>query len=63
MPLMEKGLISIIIKNKILFVKNIKTDEQELNSLDYQVLFSYRQIRTDFFSINTAISINSNESS
>ena len=43
--------------------KIIKTDEQELNSLDYQVLLSYRQTRTDFFPVNTAISINSNESS
>ena len=41
--------------------KIIKTDEQELNSLDYQVLLSYRQTRTDFFPVNTAISINSSE--
>ncbi len=41
--------------------KIIKSDEQELNSLDYQVLLSYRQTRTDFFPVNNAISINSSE--
>ena len=42
--------------------KILQTDEQELNSLDYQVLLSYRQARTDFFPVNTSLSISQNQS-
>ena len=37
--------------------KVLQTDESDLNSLDYQVLQSYRQTRTDFFPVNTCITL------
>ena len=40
-------------------LKILNTDEQELNSLDYQVLLSFRQTRTDFFPMKTSLSIDS----
>ena len=36
-----------------------KTDDSELNSLDYQVMQSYKNKRTDFFPINTCLSLSS----
>ncbi len=33
------------------------TDEQELNSLDYQVLNSIKELRTDFFPVKKALSL------
>ena len=38
-------------------MKILNTDEQELNSLDYQVLLSFKQLRTDFFPMKTSMSI------
>ena len=38
-----------------------KTDESDLNSLDYQVRQSYKNKRTDFFPINTCLSLSSNK--
>lgn len=40
-------------------MKILNTDEQELNSLDYQVLLSFKQLRTDFFPMKTSMSIDS----
>ena len=37
------------------------TDESELNSLDYQVMQSIKNKRTDFFPINTCLSLSSNK--
>ena len=36
-----------------------QTDESDLNSLDYQVKQSYKNKRTDFFPINTCLSLSS----
>ena len=38
-------------------MKILNTDEQEFNSLDYQVLLSFKQLRTDFFPMKTSMSI------
>ena len=38
-----------------------KTDESDLNSLDYQVMQSIKNKRTDFFPINTCLSLSSNK--
>ena len=43
--------------------KVIKTDEQELNSLDYQVLLSYKQTKTDFFPVKTAMALTADNDS
>ena len=37
------------------------TDESDLNSLDYQVMQSIKNKRTDFFPINTCLSLSSNK--
>ena len=37
------------------------TDESDLNSLDYQVMQSVKNRRTDFFPVNTCLSLSSNK--